>query len=73
MTHLISFAVGLAFGVGYALLHVKSPAPPIFALFGLLGMQLGEQGVPWIRQHDLPGQGGPAHAAALPEPPRSQR
>jgi len=30
-------------GVIYALLHVRSPAPPIIALVGLLGMVLGEQ------------------------------
>jgi len=40
---LISFAVGLAVGVVYALLRVKSPAPPLVALAGLLGMVWGEQ------------------------------
>ena len=40
---LISFAVGLAVGVAYALLRVKSPAPPLVALAGLLGMVWGEQ------------------------------
>jgi len=40
---LISFAVGLAVGVVYALLRVKSPAPPLGALAGLLGMVWGEQ------------------------------
>ena len=40
---LISFAVGLMVGVAYALLRVKSPAPPIVALAGLLGMVWGEQ------------------------------
>lgn len=33
-------------GVIYALLGVRSPAPPIAALCGLLGMLLGEQTVP---------------------------
>lgn len=40
---LISFAVGLAVGAMYALLRVKSPAPPLIALAGLLGMVWGEQ------------------------------
>jgi len=40
---LISFAVGLAVGVVYGLLRVKSPAPPLVALVGLLGMVWGEQ------------------------------
>jgi XapX domain-containing protein len=39
----VSFAVGLAVGVVYALLRVKSPAPPLVALVGLLGMVWGEQ------------------------------
>lgn len=40
---LISFAVGLAIGAIYALVRVKSPAPPLVALAGLLGMVWGEQ------------------------------
>ena len=40
---LVSFAVGLMVGVVYALLRVKSPAPPLVALAGLLGMVWGEQ------------------------------
>jgi XapX domain-containing protein len=40
---LISFAVGLLVGIAYALLRVKSPAPPLVALVGLLGMVWGEQ------------------------------
>ena len=40
---LISFAVGLVVGVAYGLLGVKSPAPPLVALVGLLGMVWGEQ------------------------------
>ncbi len=35
---LISFAVGLMVGAVYALLRVRSPAPPLVALAGLLGM-----------------------------------
>jgi XapX domain-containing protein len=40
---LISFAVGVFVGVLYGVIRVKSPAPPIVALLGLLGMVIGEQ------------------------------
>ena len=40
---ILSFIVGLGVGVVYGLIRVKSPAPPIIALLGLLGMVLGEQ------------------------------
>jgi len=42
-TLLISFVVGLLVGVAYWVIRVKSPAPPIVALLGLLGTVLGEQ------------------------------
>jgi XapX domain-containing protein len=45
---LVSFAVGLFVGVLYGVIRVKSPAPPIVALLGLLGMVLGEQLGGWI-------------------------
>jgi XapX domain-containing protein len=45
---LISFVVGLIVGAFYGLIRVKSPAPPIVALLGLLGMVLGEQFGSWI-------------------------
>src|ERR1700740_527657 len=45
---LVSFAVGLFVGVLYGVIRVKSPAPPIVALLGLLGMVLGEQLGSWI-------------------------
>lgn len=44
----ISFVVGLLVGVFYGVIRVKSPAPPIIALLGLLGMVLGEQLGGWI-------------------------
>ena len=44
----ISFVVGLGVGVLYGLIRVKSPAPPIIALLGLLGMVLGEQLGVWM-------------------------
>jgi XapX domain-containing protein len=43
---LISLGVGVLVGVIYGLLNVRSPAPPIVALAGLLGMLGGEQVVP---------------------------
>jgi XapX domain-containing protein len=45
---LISFSVGLFVGALYGVIRVKSPAPPIVALLGLLGMVLGEQLGGWI-------------------------
>ena len=47
---LISFLVGLGVGVIYGVLRVKSPAPPIIALIGLLGIVLGEQIGVWARE-----------------------
>jgi XapX domain-containing protein len=44
----VSFAVGLLVGALYGVIRVKSPAPPIVALLGLLGMVLGEQLGGWI-------------------------
>ena len=44
--YVLSLAAGILVGVIYALLRVKSPAPPTIALIGLLGMLIGEQLVP---------------------------
>ena len=44
----ISFIVGVGVGALYGLIRVKSPAPPIIALLGLLGMVIGEQLGGWI-------------------------
>jgi XapX domain-containing protein len=41
--YLISLIAGIAVGLIYGLSGVKSPAPPIVALVGLLGMLGGEQ------------------------------
>ena len=49
--YVISLAAGLGVGVLYGLLTVRSPAPPIIALLGLLGMLAGEAAVQWIRGH----------------------
>jgi len=45
----LSLVVGLGVGVLYGLLRVKSPAPPIIALLGLLGMVLGEHIAMWMQ------------------------
>ena len=50
---LISFAVGVGIGIIYGLIRVKSPAPPIIALLGLLGMVFGEQFGTWIQAKKL--------------------
>ena len=41
----MSLAVGLIVGGAYALIGVKSPAPPVAALLGLLGMLAGERAI----------------------------
>ncbi len=46
----ITLAVGVGVGLIYGLLNVRSPAPPVIALVGLLGILAGEQSVPWIRK-----------------------
>lgn len=38
----MALAVGLLVGLIYGLLNVRSPAPPLVALFGLGGILLGE-------------------------------
>lgn len=48
--YLLSLGAGLLVGVIYALLQVKSPAPPAIALLGLLGMLMGEQLVPIVKR-----------------------
>lgn len=49
--YLLSLVAGLAIGVIYGLISVRSPAPPIIALLGLLGMLAGEAAVQWLRGH----------------------
>ncbi|MFC4278282.1 XapX domain-containing protein [Achromobacter aloeverae] len=48
--YIISLATGILVGIIYALLNVRSPAPPVVALIGLLGMLIGEQVVPPVRR-----------------------
>ncbi|WNJ88486.1 XapX domain-containing protein [Bosea sp. 685] len=44
--YLASLGAGLLVGVIYSLLDLRSPAPPVVALVGLLGILAGEQIVP---------------------------
>ena len=53
--YVIALAVGLLVGIIYALLNVRSPAPPVVALIGLLGMLLGEQ-IPPLAKRVLAGE-----------------
>lgn len=48
--YLYSLGAGLLVGVIYGLLNVRSPAPPVIALVGLLGILLGEQAVPVVKR-----------------------
>ena len=48
--YILSLGAGLLVGVIYSLLNVRSPAPPLVALVGLLGILVGEQNVPVARQ-----------------------
>jgi XapX domain-containing protein len=66
--YVVSLSVGLLVGVIYGVLNVRSPAPPLIALVGLLGILIGEQFVPlakrlvssepvsttWIREQCVP-------------------
>jgi XapX domain-containing protein len=53
--YVITLAVGLLVGVLYGLLNVRSPAPPVIALIGLLGILIGEQ-IPPLAKRLLGGQ-----------------
>ena len=57
--YLLSLGAGLLVGVVYSLLNVRSPAPPVVALVGLLGILVGEQIIP-VAKHMLDG----SHLAA---------
>ena len=57
----LSLGIGILVGVIYALFQVRSPAPPVIALVGLLGILVGEQLPPLLKQA---WQREPMHAAA---------
>src|ERR1700750_2836510 len=46
----ISCGAGLLVEIVYCLLNVRSPAPPLVALVGLLGILIGEQVIPVGKQ-----------------------
>ncbi len=47
--YVLSLAMGLFVGLLYAWTRVKSPAPPVIALLGLLGIVCGEQIGSWLQ------------------------
>jgi XapX domain-containing protein len=70
---LVSLAMGLAVGVAYGLVQIRSPAPPLIALLGLLGMVLGEQMVTAIRHHIAPPAAGSGQQPADDVPEERKR
>jgi len=48
--YLMSLGAGVFVGIVYSFLNVRSPAPPVIALLGLLGMLVGEQVVPTVKR-----------------------
>jgi XapX domain-containing protein len=48
--YLLSLVTGVLVGLIYSLLNVRSPAPPLVALVGLLGILIGEQVLPIGKQ-----------------------
>jgi len=47
--YVISLGAGILIGVIYSMMGVHSPAPPVIALFGLLGILIGENGYPILK------------------------
>ena len=54
--YLASLGAGLLVGIVYSLINVRSPAPPVVALLGLLGILVGEQIIP-VARHLMNGDG----------------
>ena len=48
--YILSLLGGILAGAIYSLIHVRSPAPPMVALVGLLGIVIGAQIIPTGRQ-----------------------
>jgi XapX domain-containing protein len=46
LAYLISLGAGVLVGIIYGLINVRSPAPPLIALVGLLGILVGQQIIP---------------------------
>jgi XapX domain-containing protein len=70
MPYIVSLGVGLGIGIIYALIDVRSPAPPLVALAGLLGMVLGEQAV--LRMRGAPPRPASPPAVSTPTACASQ-
>jgi XapX domain-containing protein len=70
MSYLISLGAGLVVGLLYYLVRVQSPAPPLIALAGLLGIVIGEHAIPFvqaqIRSPDAQTQSTPPAASSKP-------
>ncbi|MCC8392231.1 XapX domain-containing protein [Paraburkholderia sp. MMS20-SJTR3] len=49
MSYLISLGAGLVVGLLYYFSRVQSPAPPLVALVGLLGIVIGEHAIPFVQ------------------------
>ena len=87
--YILSLAAGVLVGIIYGLLNIRSPAPPVVALVGLLGMLIGEQAVPmakrlaaghalhigWFKSECVPHVLGqmPKASAAIPLKPEEKR
>jgi XapX domain-containing protein len=52
--YLVSLVMGVAVGLAYGLVQVRSPAPPLIALVGLLAMVLGEYAIDAAKRHLAP-------------------
>jgi XapX domain-containing protein len=77
--YLVALGVGILVGIIYGLLNVRSPAPPVVALVGLLGMLVGEQVAPiakrlisgepittaWVKSDCVPHVFGPLPTKAV--------
>jgi XapX domain-containing protein len=61
--YLVSLLMGVVVGAAYGFVQLRSPAPPLIALVGLLGMALGEQAVDLAKRHLAP----PAQASVRQE------
>ncbi|MEQ8898571.1 MAG: DUF1427 family protein [Roseovarius sp.] len=70
----VSLAIGLAVGGLYAPLGTRSPAPPIIALLGLLGMLVGEATASWLKNRTTAADAAAEclHAKRFAGPPREE-
>jgi XapX domain-containing protein len=48
--YVVAMTTGVLVGIIYALLEVRSPAPPVVALIGFLGILMDEQVVPLAKR-----------------------